>query len=70
MRPIPLEMSVALSIVLDRLSNLRLDPEGDDPHIRGQVFRSQMMLKVIIVAHLNSARPFGSFRRRAKFVMR
>ena len=35
-----MEMRVALDLLLDRLPNLRLDPHGDDPHIRGQVFRS------------------------------
>ncbi len=42
-----LEMSVALNRLLDRLPNLRLDPEGDDPHIRGQVFRSPRSLPVL-----------------------
>jgi cytochrome P450 len=41
-----LEMRVALERLLDRLPNLRLDPEGDDPHIRGQVFRSPTSLPV------------------------
>ena len=42
-----LEMRVALERLLDRLPNLRLDPEGDDPHIRGQVFRSPTSLPVL-----------------------
>jgi cytochrome P450 len=42
-----LEMSVALNRLLDRLPNLRLDPEGNDPHIRGQVFRSPTSLPVL-----------------------
>ena len=42
-----LEMSVALNRLFDRLPNLRLDPEGDDPHIRGQVFRSPTSLPVL-----------------------
>jgi len=42
-----LEMRVALNVLLDRLPNLRLDPEGDDPHIRGQVFRSPTSLPVL-----------------------
>jgi cytochrome P450 len=42
-----LEMRVALNRLLDRLPNLRLDPEGDDPHIRGQVFRSPTSLPVL-----------------------
>ena len=41
-----LEMSVALNLLLDRLPGLRLDPEGDDPHIRGGVFRSPTSLPV------------------------
>ena len=32
-----LEMRTAINLLLDRLPNLRLDPDGDDPHIRGQV---------------------------------
>jgi cytochrome P450 len=42
-----LEMGVALNLLLDRLPNLRLDPDGDDPHIRGQVFRSPTSLPVL-----------------------
>jgi cytochrome P450 len=42
-----LEMRVALELMFDRLPNLRLDPEGDDPHIRGQVFRSPTSLPVL-----------------------
>ena len=42
-----LEMRVALDLLLDRLPNLRLDPDGDDPHIRGQVFRSPTSLPVL-----------------------
>jgi cytochrome P450 len=42
-----LEMSVALNLLFDRLPNLRLDPEGKDPHIRGQVFRSPTSLPVL-----------------------
>jgi cytochrome P450 len=42
-----LEMRVALNVLLDRLPNLRLDPDGDDPHIRGQVFRSPTSLPVL-----------------------
>ncbi|MFZ1178139.1 MAG: cytochrome P450 [Mycobacterium sp.] len=34
-----LEMRTAINLLLDRLPNLRLDPDGNDPHIRGQVFR-------------------------------
>jgi cytochrome P450 len=42
-----LEMRVALNLLLDRLPNLRLDPDGDDPHIRGQIFRSPTSLPVL-----------------------
>jgi cytochrome P450 len=42
-----LEMRVAVNLLLDRLPNVRFDPAGDDPHIRGQVFRSPTSLPVI-----------------------
>ena len=42
-----IEMRVALNLLLDRLPDLRLDPGGDDPHIRGQVFRSPTSLPVL-----------------------
>jgi cytochrome P450 len=42
-----LEMRTALNLLLDRLPGLRLDPAGDDPHIRGQVFRSPTSLPVL-----------------------
>jgi cytochrome P450 len=42
-----LEMRVALNLLLDRLPGLRLDPAGDDPHIRGHVFRSPTALPVL-----------------------
>lgn len=42
-----LEMRVALNRLFDRLPDLRLDPQGDDPHIRGQVFRSPTSLPVL-----------------------
>ncbi|HBZ70802.1 MAG TPA: cytochrome P450 [Deltaproteobacteria bacterium] len=45
-----LEMRVALNLLFDRLPNLRLDPEGKDPHIRGQVFRSPTSLPVLFGA--------------------
>jgi cytochrome P450 len=45
-----LEMRVALNLLFDRLPNLRLDPKGDDPHIRGQVFRSPTSLPVLFGA--------------------
>jgi len=41
------EMRHALNLLLDRLPGLRLDPGGDDPHIRGQVFRSPTSLPVL-----------------------
>jgi cytochrome P450 len=42
-----LEMRVALNLLFDRLPNLRLDSDGNDPHIRGQVFRSPTSLPVL-----------------------
>ncbi len=42
-----METRVALGLLLDRLPDLRLDPEGDDPHIRGQVFRSPTAIPVL-----------------------
>jgi len=42
-----LEMRVALNLLLDRLPNLRLDPDGGDPHIRGHVFRSPNEVPVL-----------------------
>jgi cytochrome P450 len=45
-----MEMRVALNLLFDRLPNLRLDPDGDDPHIRGQVFRSPTSLPVLFEA--------------------
>jgi cytochrome P450 len=41
------EMRVALNLLLDRLPDLRLDPDGGDPYIRGQVFRSPTSLPVL-----------------------
>jgi cytochrome P450 len=41
------EMRVALNRLFDRLPQLRLDPRADDPHIRGQVFRSPTSLPVL-----------------------
>ena len=41
------EMRHALNLLLDRLPGLRLDPDGDDPHIRGQVFRAPTALPVL-----------------------
>ena len=42
-----MEMRVALNLLFDRLPNLRLDPDADDPHIRGQVFRSPTSIPVL-----------------------
>lgn len=42
-----MEMRVAVNRLLDRLPGLRLDPDGDDPHIRGQVFRSPTTIPVL-----------------------
>lgn len=42
-----LEMRTAVNLLLDRLPNLRMDPDGDDPHIRGQIFRSPTSLPVL-----------------------
>jgi cytochrome P450 len=41
-----LEMRVLLNAVLDRLPGLRLDPDADDPHIHGLIFRSPPNLPV------------------------
>jgi cytochrome P450 len=42
-----METRVAIGALLDRLPNLRLDPEGNDPHIHGQIFRSPTALPVL-----------------------
>jgi cytochrome P450 len=42
-----METRVAVDALLDRLPNLRLDPEGDDPHIHGQIFRSPTALPAL-----------------------
>lgn len=42
-----MEMRTAINLLLDRLPNLRMDPASDDPHIRGQVFRSPTSLPVL-----------------------
>jgi cytochrome P450 len=41
-----LEMRVLVNAVLDRLPGLRLDPDADDPHIHGLIFRSPPNLPV------------------------
>jgi cytochrome P450 len=43
-----METRVAVNAVLDRLPNLRLDPDAtDDPHIHGDIFRSPTSLPVL-----------------------
>jgi cytochrome P450 len=42
-----LELRVGLDIILDRLPNLRLDPEGDAPLIEGLAFRGPVSLPVL-----------------------
>jgi cytochrome P450 len=42
-----MEMRVALNLLFDRLPGLRLDPDAEDPHIRGQVFRSPTAIPVL-----------------------
>ena len=42
-----MEMAVAVGALLDRLPGLRLDPDGDDPHIHGELFRSPTSLPVL-----------------------
>jgi cytochrome P450 len=41
-----METRVAVDALLDRLPDLRLDADGDDPHIHGQIFRSPTSLPV------------------------
>jgi cytochrome P450 len=41
-----LETRVAVNAVLDRLPGLRLNPDGEDPHIHGLIFRSPTTLPV------------------------
>jgi cytochrome P450 len=45
-----MEMRVAMNLLIDRLPNLGFDPEADDLHIRGQVFRSPAALPVVFGA--------------------
>ncbi|HEX8109662.1 MAG TPA: cytochrome P450 [Kofleriaceae bacterium] len=42
-----MESTVALNALLDRLSNLRLDPAAEDVHISGLTFRSPLALPVL-----------------------
>jgi cytochrome P450 len=41
-----MEMRAAVNRLVDRCPNLRLDPDGDDPHIHGETFRSPTELPV------------------------
>ena len=41
------EMRVVTETVLDRLPNLRLDPEAEDVHITGRGFRAPRQLPVL-----------------------
>jgi cytochrome P450 len=43
-----LEMRVTLNAILDRFPTVRLDPDGDDPHIHGERFRSPTSLPVLL----------------------
>jgi hypothetical protein len=36
-----------VNALLDRLPNLRLDPDAEDPHITGLIFRSPTALPVL-----------------------
>jgi cytochrome P450 len=45
-----LETRVVVNAVLDRLPAVRLDPDGDDPHIRGMIFRSPTSVPVLFDA--------------------
>ena len=42
-----METRVEVNSLLDRCPELRLDPDGDDPHIHGQIFRSPTSLPVL-----------------------
>jgi cytochrome P450 len=42
-----METHVALSVLFDRLPNLRLDPDVDDHHISGEIFRAPPRLDVV-----------------------
>jgi cytochrome P450 len=42
-----MEVRVAIDHLLDRLPNLRLDPDADDVHIHGDSFRSPTQLPVL-----------------------
>jgi cytochrome P450 len=42
-----METRVALDAVLDRLPNLRLDPDAEDVHVTGLTFRAPAVLPVV-----------------------
>ncbi len=42
-----METTVAINALIDRLPNLRLDPDAHDPHISGLIFRSPASLPVL-----------------------
>jgi len=42
-----METRVAVSALIERLPDLRLDPDAHDPHIHGQIFRSPTALPVL-----------------------
>jgi hypothetical protein len=42
-----METKVVLNHVLDRLPNLRIDPDADAPYITGMTFRSPPRLPVL-----------------------
>lgn len=43
-----MEMRVVVETLFDRFPNMRLDPDGDDPHIHGENFRSPTGLPVLL----------------------
>jgi cytochrome P450 len=42
-----METRVVLEVLLDRLPDLRLDPDAEDVHITGMVFRAPLALPVL-----------------------
>ncbi len=42
-----LELRVGLNTILDRLPNLRLDPDAEPPRIEGLAFRGPVELRVL-----------------------
>lgn len=44
-----METTVAINAILDRLPEVRLDPDADDPHITGLMFRAPRALPVLFV---------------------